>query len=258
MSRAFSQPWIPNKILGPSTVLPILAVLAVVLTVNSSVVHAESEEYTIILDPNGGSWDTGSIYSFDVSIGNKTAIPLFSGTFPEGTVFAGWSYSDGYADGRYVRYTQTIDYGNGSGFVMGSETAEKAIGNVLTLYAVWIPELVSPESGTISTERVCVAGDTVRHDLSLPYDVSVGGYKVASGSVPYAVPAEYGLFQLQLDAEICIIDSRELFPGQGNLRIVIPTIYFAESGDGSSDNVPIVIEWTIDVVFIDTVYNISS
>ena len=251
MQGVFSLPGTFRKFLGPSTLLPLLAVILVVLSVSYiPAAHAEGEAYTVDLDPNGGSWTSEGSGSFTVSVGEQVTLPSFEGTVPDGTVFAGWSLSDGYTDGHYVQYTQTLDFQNKSTFKMTSELAGKTSGSVLKLYAIWIPKLTTLPQGKVLVEQVYKTGDTVTVDLRLPQDLTAGTYELTAGSVPYFVPTEEGSFQFSVENGICTVNSSELFPGTGNIRVVIPAVYSAAGG--TSDTAYVLVEWILDLTFIET------
>lgn len=208
--------------------------------------------YTVTLDPNGGCWSSDDIGSFTIHVGESKDLPAYVGISPEGLFFAGWSYSDGRADGEYIQYTQTLDHRDASVFEMTLEVAENASGNCLVLYAVWIPLLVTLPCGEVMTEAAYKTGDEVVLDLRLPHDISAGVYLLKAGSVPYYVPAEHEGFQFRIEDGICTITSSEYFPGSGNLRFVIPVLYSTESEGYPSDDTHILVEWIVDAVFVAT------
>ena len=238
-----------RKVLGPSTTLPLLAVILVVLSViYIPAAHAEGEQYTVVLDSNGGSWTDGAESSFEITMGGQKTLPAYDGTVPEGKAFAGWSYSDGNAGGSYDPYTQTVDFEKGSTFKMTSGLVEKTSGGTLTLYAVWHPKLTLLPQGEVVVDSVYATGETVTVDLRLPQDLTAGTYELAAGSLPYSVPAEHDGFSLSVTDGVCTVGSSELFPGAGEILIVIPVVYSAGDASGSAH---VLVEWTLDLIFID-------
>ncbi len=252
MQGVFSPPGTFRKVLGYSTALPLLAVFLVVLSVSYiPAAHAEGEAYTVYLDPNGGDWSPEVSGSFTISVGYQMTLPSFEGMVPEGTVFAGWSFSDGYVDGRYVQYTQALDFQDRSNFKMTSELAEKANSGVLTLYAIWIPKMTSFPQAEVLFESVYKTGDAVTVDLRLSHDLATGTYELTAGSVPCFVPTEDGKFQFSVEGGVCTVNSTELFPGSGNIRVVIPAVYSAVGG--TFDTAYVLVEWILNLIFIETI-----
>ncbi len=231
---------------GPSTTLPILAVIIVVIVaVFVPVAHAESGSYTVILDPNGGAWDSSESASFTVSIGNKVTLPVYKGSVPDGKIFAGWSYSNGCLD-----QVQGVKYVDGTVFKMTSDVAAYATGTVITLYATWIPKLTTITEGEVYVQSILLAGEDVVVDLRLPYDLTVGTYVLTEGSLPSQVPSENEPYHFSVNGGVCTVTSSEMFPGVGNLWIVIPVFYAIGSEVGPSGCYEVLVEWILDLTFV--------